>query len=374
MNRSWVDETRDAAQGQWRTILSALGIEVPPTSRKHGPCPGCGGKDRFRFDDKQGRGTFLCSTGGGEPIAGDGFSLIQHVHACQFLDAARQVANILGVDPQRSQLLVPTKAQQISRHRVQVSRMLKEDYEKAAKVERAKKAIESTLLGCKPLQQVPAVWKYLTESRGIPAKYLKASDDLVAHPGLEYYWKPTRDQPSHSLGIFPALIGVCRSLTGEIMTLHRTYLSPHGQKLALPDPKQVGDTLPARKLMGTAGDHHYVIPMFQPLQERLGVSEGIETALSAAILNDLPAHAAIDSGKLIHFSPPLGVHTLFIFADDDPAGRHSAESLKQRLAIERRDMRVSIRYPRQMGAMPGMDWNDLLLQGAPQKHLAKPKP
>jgi putative DNA primase/helicase len=33
---------------------------------RHGPCPGCGGKDRLRFDDID-NGMFYCS-GGGAPL------------------------------------------------------------------------------------------------------------------------------------------------------------------------------------------------------------------------------------------------------------------------------------------------------------------
>ncbi|HBB1126168.1 TPA: hypothetical protein J0727_004813, partial [Escherichia coli] len=45
-----------AAIGRWPYILSALGIKVPSAGH-HGACPACGGKDRFRLDDKAGRGT-----------------------------------------------------------------------------------------------------------------------------------------------------------------------------------------------------------------------------------------------------------------------------------------------------------------------------
>lgn len=46
-----------AAIGRWPYILSALGIKVPSAGH-HGACPACGGKDRFRLDDKAGRGTW----------------------------------------------------------------------------------------------------------------------------------------------------------------------------------------------------------------------------------------------------------------------------------------------------------------------------
>ena len=75
-------------------------------------------------------------------------------------------------------------------------------------------------------------------------------------------------------------------------------------------------------------DRHYAIPLVQPLNGWLGVAEGIETALSAAI----------DSGKLVHYAQPPGVHTLFVFADDEPAGRQGTESLRMRLQIERPEM------------------------------------
>lgn len=359
MNRSWVDETRDAAQGQWRSILSALGIEVPASAHKHGSCPGCGGRDRFRFDDKQGRGTFICSAGGGDPIAGDGFHLLQHVRGWRFIEAARAVAEVLGIDPRQRDELVPTQAEQINRHRVRLTRMLMDEQAEAEKLDRAKKAIEAVLQCCKPVAQVPAIWAYLTQTRGIPEKYVTAAQDLLAHPGLEYFYKPSREERSTSLGTYPALIGVCRSQSGEIIALHRTYMNQHGQKLALKDPRRDGETLPARKLMTPIDDRHYAIGLFHPLNGRLGVSEGIETALSAAILNDLPCHSAIDSGKLVHYAPPPGVHTLFIFADDDPSGRHGAESLQMRLKIERPEVQTAICYPRQRGGRPGMDWDDL---------------
>ena len=49
----------EAAIDQWESILPALGIEVPKRGR-HGPCPVCGGTDRFHFDDKDGRGSWHC--------------------------------------------------------------------------------------------------------------------------------------------------------------------------------------------------------------------------------------------------------------------------------------------------------------------------
>lgn len=89
-----VDSLRCAAIGQWRDIFARLGIDVPAHPKLHGPCPVCGGKDRFRFDDLDGKGTWYCNQC--DPHAGDGFHLIQNVLQCDFPLAADHVTRVLG--------------------------------------------------------------------------------------------------------------------------------------------------------------------------------------------------------------------------------------------------------------------------------------
>lgn len=90
-----VDTVRKMANGKWSSILSALGIRTPDGPKKYGPCPACGGKDRFRFDDQEGRGTWYCNQC--EPRAGDGFSLVQNVKRCDFQTAVGLVARIVNL-------------------------------------------------------------------------------------------------------------------------------------------------------------------------------------------------------------------------------------------------------------------------------------
>jgi putative DNA primase/helicase len=89
-------DAHEAACGRWASILPHVGVPADALTGKHGPCPGCGGRDRFRFDDKDGRGTFICG-GGGNVIAGDGFTLLAHVCGFTDLDALRAVADHLGL-------------------------------------------------------------------------------------------------------------------------------------------------------------------------------------------------------------------------------------------------------------------------------------
>ncbi|MEQ9010077.1 toprim domain-containing protein [Algiphilus sp.] len=87
---------RERATGKWHGILRSLGVPVEALRNRHGPCPGCGGVDRFRFDDRDGRGTFVCG-GGGDRLAGDGFTLLQHVFGLRFPEAVDAVARDLGL-------------------------------------------------------------------------------------------------------------------------------------------------------------------------------------------------------------------------------------------------------------------------------------
>ena len=96
------DTIRTAATGRWRAILASLTIDVPTVPTQHGPCPACGGTDRFRFDDEGGRGTWFCNQC--EPKAGDGFALVQNVKRCAFLDARQLVAETLGIQPTNGEI------------------------------------------------------------------------------------------------------------------------------------------------------------------------------------------------------------------------------------------------------------------------------
>lgn len=98
------DAVREASRGHWPAILPSLGIPAEHLRNRHGPCPGCGGTDRLRFDDLDGRGTWICG-GAGAVQAGDGFDLLRHVHGWTAGEALRQVARVLGMDEHSAPLV-----------------------------------------------------------------------------------------------------------------------------------------------------------------------------------------------------------------------------------------------------------------------------
>ncbi len=85
-----VTETVKQACGHWPHILPALGVKV--IKNRHQACPVCGGADRFRFDDKEGRGTWFCNQCG----AGDGLKLVEKVLGLSAGEAAKQVNAVTG--------------------------------------------------------------------------------------------------------------------------------------------------------------------------------------------------------------------------------------------------------------------------------------
>ena len=86
----------------------------------------------------------------------------------------------------------------------------------------------------------------------------------------------------------------------------------------------------------------------------MGIAEGIETALSAAKLFDVPTWSVMSDYGMATFEPPPGLERLIIFADHDGAGQRAAFSLAERLPIP-----TAIKTPER----PGDDWNDVAVRG-----------
>ena len=91
----------DLTQGQWPAILSSLtGLSSEQLTDKHQPCPLCGGEDRYRFDDRDGSGSWFCNQCGGKDGrggAGNGMDLLLRVTGWSFKEAADRIEQHLGI-------------------------------------------------------------------------------------------------------------------------------------------------------------------------------------------------------------------------------------------------------------------------------------
>jgi putative DNA primase/helicase len=304
----------------WPDVLRQLGIPETALRNQHGPCPACGGRDRFRFDNREGRGTFFCNGCG----AGDGFQLLRRVHGWGFAEACRQVLDVAGLAELPRRAPAPPVRPSIRRAMSGVPA----------------RVYELLLEACAPEHCVGVV-AYL-RSRGLWPLHPEIT--LRAHVAAPYWSKPDDDGPTRCVGRYESLVAPVRDRQGALVTAHVTYLDG-GKKLRSYVP---------RKLLSGLGDHEGCAAQIMPCEgEELGIAEGIETALSASRLHQMPVWAALNSTLLAKFQPPEGVTRLVIFADRDTAGLEAALALMERLQGQ-------VRVTKAVPPMPYGDWNNVL--------------
>jgi putative DNA primase/helicase len=301
----------------WPAVLAQLGVPENMLRNKHGPCP-CprGGKDRFRFDNKHRHGDFFCNQCG----AGDGFKLLMLVHGWSFPEARKRVieaAAFDGIDPSAFRAARPAAADVAPID-------LAMPTERVLLLRRARCAIENC----------PDAMAYFA-SRGLWPLPLGCA--LKAHPTVEYWHEGRR------IGRYPALVADVVDIAGELVTCHVTYLQS-GKKLAGYEP---------RKLLSAMTGREGCAVRLMPAGEILGVGEGLETALSGAILDGIPVWAATNTSLLTKFTPPPGITMLRVYGDRDEPGITAARKLRDRLQDR---LRVEICLP----PAPLKDWNDVL--------------
>ena len=96
----------EAARDRWPEILPALaGIDPALLDGKPHGCPICReGTDRFTFDNRDGRGTWICrqcpARAGKDAGAGDGMALLQAIKGWGFHQAVQEIERHLGLAPQ----------------------------------------------------------------------------------------------------------------------------------------------------------------------------------------------------------------------------------------------------------------------------------
>ncbi len=141
---------------------------------------------------------------------------------------------------------------------------------------------------------------------------------------------------------FPALVAGVTSGGGKFIAVHRTYLKLDGSgKAAVTSPKMaLGSLQDGAVRLGRA-------------DKALGLAEGLESALSAQQLFELPVWAVLGS-RLDRGVIPASVIEVQVFGDNGDKGHEAAEKAAKRFTED--GHRVAIRYPpEQFG-----DWNDAL--------------
>ncbi|MFO0427669.1 MAG: AAA family ATPase [Planctomyces sp.] len=114
------EDIKRKAAGRWPDILRTVCNldDSHLNSRNHGPCPVCGGTDRFRaLDDVAETGALFCNqchNGDTVPRSGDGIAAVQWLMNLRFPDALRKIADALGQHQfSQTQPKTPQKAKKI---------------------------------------------------------------------------------------------------------------------------------------------------------------------------------------------------------------------------------------------------------------------
>jgi putative DNA primase/helicase len=293
----------EMAIGHWNYLLPALGVDVKYLKNEHGPCPICGGKDRFRWDDRNHTGTFICSQCG----AGDGFDLARKVTGKTFREIAEQIAQILGKDTS-----LPKKE------------FDKEEHDN-------KMAMQAVWEASGQPSRGGAVWAYMTRRFGCywPSKFIREHKTL-------------RTEGANVITMVSKIV----SHNDRAVNLHLTYLTTDGHKADVVTQKRV--------MKGKLPDGCAI--RLAPPASRMGVAEGIESAISASILYDMPVWACVNGGLLSKWIPPEIAEEIYIFGDNDEnfCGHAKAFQLANRLVTQYK-RKVEILYPETIG----QDFNDL---------------
>ncbi|AOM42830.1 DNA primase [Xenorhabdus hominickii] len=306
--------TAEAVIGHWPEIFAHY--KLPPVTGKNhfkGKCPICGRKGKFRIDNQNGRGTFICSCGN----AGDGWALLRLTQGKEFKVLADEIDQLLGI--QREKVIPKPKVSTVADKR----------------------------------QKMIAHYSRMPELKGTSAeKYLQRRGIYSHHPIEQIRF--CEKQPTYK-GDYQAMWALATDARGQLCYLHRTYLD--GEKKA---PLEV-----TRKMMSlqeeTYLDHaqSVAIRLF-PVNSTLGIAEGIETALSCKQIYKVNTWSTMNAGHMAKFIAPRGVKHLIIFADNDwsATGEAAAYACANKNLLANNDIeKVSVRYP-DLG-----DFNDLLQQG-----------
>lgn len=302
---------KEQARGRWPMILSQYGIPDQYLKDRHGPCPLCGGKDRYRFDNKDGNGTYYCNQCG----PGDGMDLLIRYTDRDFKSLAKELEDKLPGKPEKTQAEYREENRQ--------------------EQDRRKKSIDKIRSDKIPVRFCEPVMEYLQDGRG-----LKPTSKLCAVEKLPYY------EDGIERGIYPAMAMPIISSEGKLCSYHLTYVDGL-RKAPVRNPKKV--MKPIRKITGGA-------IRLTDIYEHIGIAEGIETALAVMMLYKVPCWSVIATSGMESFRPPEGVKAVTVYSDNDAnfSGQRAAYLIANKLSLD--GYQVDVQVP----SNPHSDYAEVL--------------
>ena len=340
-----------------------------------GPCPQCGGRDRFGVNLQT--GMFLCRKECGPHAKGDQIALVQHALGLDFRAAldwlcgpAEGLSEVERAERRR-------KAEANRQRQAETARKLRADSIRSAR---------EIWFGAQPAEGT-AVRDYLVR-RGFSLATLPSLPPSIRFAPEARYTIPAEGQPGKwdVVHVGPAMVCAVVDAGGRVTAVHRTWIDldqPKG-KLLLPDPSKPGETLPAKKVLGSKKGGS--IRLCQPRNsDAMVMAEGVETTLTAmaALPDDLAGAACwcgVDLGNMAGrmkrgpglkyaglpdmedaeaWLPPAWVRRLVFVQDGDSDPRLTRAKLEaglRRAKIRNPGLRCQIVHPGE-----GVDLNDIVM-------------
>lgn len=363
------------AQAHGRPILEVAGLlgigGLKRAGREMvGPCPMCGGRDRFSINGQ--KHLFNCRKCG---AVGDQIGLVEFVRGIGFREALDWLCGPESV----------------------LSDDEREAREARAREHAKAREAEAEAYRRRAINEARAIWQrgqsaegtpvrdYLVR-RGIPADRFPIPACLRFDPDRPYMTSGADGTGWRALHRGPAMLAAIQGHDGRFCGVHQTWLDlaqPKG-KLVLPHPDKPGEFMPAKKVHGAKkGGAIRLRPVPLPGgPQRLVMAEGIETTLSALVADDVAAAfwAGVDLGNMAGqrmlgkgrkytgipdmtdadaFVPPPWVRELVFVMDGDSEPRLTRAKL---LSGCRRAMAIRPGLKAWIVPVPtGMDLNDVLM-------------
>lgn len=304
--------TVEATKGRWKDILNYY--RLPPITGKkhyHGKCPICSRIGKFRIDNKNDNGSWICLCG-----AGDGWKLLKLTQKKEFKTLATEIDKIIGND---------------SLYKIKKNVFL-----------------DAETLHSKVIKKFISLINIKNTSAN---KYFHHRGIYVL-PKNNIKFNPCEKTP---FGIKQSIWSIATDNNGNGCYLHRTILD--GERKA---------NFEGNKRMLKIQEDNYLsfaksiaIRMF-PVSSTIGIAEGIETALSCKQIYGCNTWSTLNAGFMRKFQAPKGVKHLIIFADKDNSGTGLASAFDcgNKNILSNNDVEmVSIRWPEKG------DFNDMILNG-----------
>jgi putative DNA primase/helicase len=281
------------AKGRWPEILAAAGMSSAFFTGRHGPCPNCGGRDRYQWSNKY-DGVWVCRkcTEGSYRSPMDLLMLHMGYTFTQAADHVRDYIKGNGYSVRQREAFAAAAA---------ADRREDREYQ-LRKMTRIWEATQDMQAG----DPVDLYLRYRVPGLKFRPRMIRF------HPGLEYWQAP--DDPKGKpqlLGEFPAMVAKAFDTQGNFVQLHKTFLTLNGRKADVPR---------AKKMEVGVGAASFAVPLMQVTGDTLGFAEGIESALGAAMWG-VPVWPCLTGPSLAAFEMPaklLGhVRRAVIFKDHD---------------------------------------------------------